>query len=147
MKSMSNPLTPFVPKPLCRTPTLSHEPVPAPVYEDLPEEAPAAVTSQQDALKSIFRRIRHAPAVLPRAPSVIPAPKPEPIAEVQDNDFEKALMAKVEEAKIEAESIKSQEALRSMFREMRGEPALTRGPAPLVRSPCFVPDLPEAKTD
>ena len=140
MKSMSNPLTPFVPKPLCRTPTLSHEPVPAPVYEDLPEEAPAAVTSQQDALKSIFRRIRHAPAVLPRAPSISPAP----IAEVQDNDFEKALMAKVEEAKIEAESIKSQEALRSMFREMRGEPALTRGPAPLVRSPCFVP---EAKTD
>jgi hypothetical protein len=147
MKSMSNPLTPFVPKPLCRTPTLSHEPVPAPVYEDLPEESHTAVTSQQDALKSIFRRIRNAPAILPRGPSVSPVPKPEPAKtqEYEDNtDFEKALMAKVEEAKIEAESTVSQEALRSMFREMRGEPALPRGPAPLLRSPCFVP---EAKTD
>ena len=63
--------------PLKRTPTLSHEPVPAPVYADVTveearsaehdakeaNETPAAMARQQAALKSIFSRMRVAPAL------------------------------------------------------------------------------------
>jgi len=93
---------------LSRTPTLSHEPVPQPTYnftdaevfayadaedkmtyeeakaaEDeakAADETPAAVARQQDALRSIFKRIRGKPA-FPQATPVSPV---EPVAESVD---------------------------------------------------------------
>ena len=134
---------PFVPMPLCRTPTLSHEPVPAPVYQDLTlEEALAAedkalaaqkalaaedkarALRRQEALKSIFARVRKLPAMLPRSPSVSPVHEPSALVHATTDEPLEHITAST-----------SSQGLRADY------DSVPRGPAPLVRSPCALPEL------
>ena len=119
---------PFVPMPLCRTPTLSHEPVPAPVYQDLTlEEALAAedtALASQKAPKSIFARMRKLPAMLPRSPSVSPVHEPSALVHATTDEPLEHITAST-----------SSQGLRTDY------DCVPRGPAPLVRSPCTLPEL------
>jgi len=124
---------PFVPMPLRRTPTLSHEPVPAPVYEDVTlEEAlaaedkaravlSAAALRRQEALKSIFGRMRKLPAILPRSLSISPARSAQAHA--------------TEDKPLEHITASSSQGLHADY------DSVPRGPAPLLRSPCALPEL------
>jgi hypothetical protein len=71
MSSSNTSTSNFVPMPLCRTPTLAHEPVanytPEPVAVLLSD---AEQNEKNEAMKSIFQKLRHTPAVLPGTPDL-----------------------------------------------------------------------------
>lgn len=83
---MSNASTPFVPAPLSRTMTITSDPVVLSYYAQKAEEfnaqnvepaEPVAVLlseaeqeEKNKAMKAIFQKLRHTPAILPKAPSM-----------------------------------------------------------------------------
>ena len=83
---MSNASTPFVPAPLSRTMTITSDPVVLSYYAQKAEEfnaqihepvEPVAVLlseaeqgEKNQAMRAIFQKLRHTPAILPKAPSM-----------------------------------------------------------------------------
>jgi len=97
--NMSNTSTPFVPAPLSRTMTITSDPVVLSYYAQKAEEfnaqnvesaepvkvllSDAEQEEKNKAMRAIFDKLRHTPAVLPRTPSSTPElfpPAPAPLS-------------------------------------------------------------------
>jgi len=84
--NMSNASTPFVPAPLSRTMTITSDPVVLSYYAQKAEEFNAQIVEpvepvavllseaeqgeKNQAMRAIFQKLRHTPAILPKAPSM-----------------------------------------------------------------------------